>query len=163
LSTLHTNDAPSAVPRLIDMEVEPFLIASSLVLVMAQRLVRKVCDHCKSEITVPESKKVEITESLKTVPSEHLKRINLDLNDMKFYRGLGCDYCNNTGFKGRIAVYEIMEMSDELQKLAIKKVSGNDIFEQAVREGMITMRQDGFIKALQGMTTLDEVYRVTTK
>jgi type IV pilus assembly protein PilB len=163
LSTLHTNDAPSAVPRLIDMNVEPFLIASSLVLVMAQRLVRKVCDHCKSEIDVPDNKKMEIIESLKSVPNEHFKKINLELENMKFYRGLGCDYCHNTGFKGRIAVYEVMEMSDEIQKLAIKKVSGRDILAQAIKEGMITMRQDGFIKALQGMTTLDEVYRVTTK
>ncbi len=163
LSTLHTNDAPSAVPRLIDMEVEPFLIASSLAMVMAQRLVRKVCDHCRSELEIPASKVEEIKQQLMTVPKKHLDMVGVDLNDIKFYKGLGCEYCGNSGFKGRVALYEVMEMTETLQQLTIQKASGNVIFDQAVKEGMITMRQDGFIKSILGVTTLDEVYRVTTK
>ncbi|MBU0648428.1 type II/IV secretion system protein [Patescibacteria group bacterium] len=163
LSTLHTNDAPSAIPRLIDMGIEPFLITSSLVLVMAQRLCRKICDHCRSQIELPVEKAQEIKQYLVNVPEEHIKLVNVDLNKMKFSKGLGCDYCKDTGYKGRIGVYEALEMSEQLQELALKKASGVDIFEKAVEEGMITMRQDAFLKALQGMTTLDEVYRVTTK
>ncbi len=163
LSTLHTNDAPSAIPRLIDMGIEPFLISSSLVLVMAQRLTRKICDHCRTELDIPENKKEEIVAYLQNVPKEHLEKIGIDLQNIKFYRGLGCSYCHNSGYKGRIGVFEVLEISDALHDLTIKKASGVDIFDQAVKEGMITMRQDGFMKAMQGITTLDEVYRVTTK
>lgn len=163
LSTLHTNDAPSAVPRLIDMDIEPFLITSSLILVMAQRLVRKMCDHCRQEVKVPQEKINEVLQTLKNVPKEHLDMLNVDLDNIKFYKGLGCPYCRNSGYAGRIAVFEIMEMTDAIQELAIKKVSGVDIFNQAVKDGMVTMRQDGFLKAMQGITSLDEVYRVTTK
>ncbi len=163
LSTLHTNDAPSAIPRLIDMGIEPFLISSSLVLVMAQRLVRKVCDHCRSEIEVPIEKAKEIVDYLHNVPKEHIEKLGLDLSQPKFYRGLGCTYCHNSGYKSRMGVFEVLEMTEALHDLTIKKSSGVDIFNQAVNEGMITMRQDAFMKALQGITTLDEVYRVTTK
>ncbi|MFA4930421.1 MAG: type II/IV secretion system protein [Patescibacteria group bacterium] len=163
LSTLHTNDAPSAVPRLIDMGIEPFLITSSLVLVMAQRLTRRICDHCKQEVKISEEKVKQIKEELKHVPPEHFQLLGIDMTNMKFYKGLGCDYCQDTGYKGRVAIFEVMEMSETIQDLAIAKSSGIDIFAQAVKEGMITMREDGFVKALQGMTTLDEVYRVTTK
>lgn len=163
LSTLHTNDAPSAIPRLIDMGIEPFLISSSLVLVMAQRLTRKICEHCRAEMEVPAEKVKEIVDYLANVPKEHILKIGLDLNRPKFYHGLGCTYCHNSGYKGRMGVFEVLEMSDALHDLTIKKVSGVEIFDQAVKEGMITMRQDAFLKAMQGITTLEEVYRVTTK
>jgi type II secretory ATPase GspE/PulE/Tfp pilus assembly ATPase PilB-like protein len=143
--------------------VEPFLIASSVAVVLAQRLVRRVCEHCKSEVELPEIKKNEIKKQLEIVPASHLEKIGLDMKEMKFYKGLGCEYCGNSGFKGRISLFEVMEMTESLQQLSIQKSSGNAIFDQAVKEGMITMRQDGFMKALQGITTLDEVYRVTTK
>lgn len=163
LSTLHTNDAPSAVPRLIDMGVEPFLISSSLAMVMAQRLVRRVCNDCKKEIEVTDEVKKKLREELSTVPQEHFDKVGVSLDNMKFYKGLGCDACQNTGFSGRIGIYEVMEMSDTLQDMTVRKESGADLMEQAIKEGMITMRKDGFIKVLQGHTTMDEVYRVTTK
>jgi len=163
LSTLHTNDAPSAVPRLIDMGVEPFLISSSLAMVMAQRLVRRICKNCKKEVEVPEEVRAKLKEELSTVPQEHFDKVGVNLDDIKLYKGLGCDNCQNTGFSGRIGIYEVMEMSNTLQDMTVRKESGTDLMEQALKEGMITMRKDGFIKVLQGHTTMDEVYRVTTE
>jgi len=163
LSTLHTNDAPSAVPRLIDMGVEPFLISSSLAMVMAQRLVRRVCQNCKTEVPISDEVKKLLQSDLTSVPAEHFAKIGIDMNNMKLFKGLGCDQCQNTGYSGRVGIYEVMEMTGELQELAINKASGTELMETAIKQGMITMRKDGFIKALQGLTTLDEVYRVTTK
>ena len=144
-STLHTNNAPSTVTRLIDMGVEPFLVASSLLIVVAQRLVRKVCPYCKEEYR----------------PKEELLKA-LGIEDQKvFYRGKGCNNCRNTGYKGRIALYEIMEVNDEIRKAIVRKEDENIIRELAIKNGMKTLLETGITKAKMGITTVEEVLRVT--
>ncbi|MDH4358532.1 MAG: type II/IV secretion system protein [Candidatus Berkelbacteria bacterium] len=152
LSTLHTNTAAGALPRLYNLGVEPFLITSATNAVIGQRLVRKLCPNCKQETEVPQSVVFET--------KKEFEKINLG-HQIKFYKGRGCDNCKN-GFKGRIGIFEVLPMSDEIANLVISKRSENEIFTQAVKEGMITMRQDGLIKAVKGLTSVDEVFRVTT-
>ncbi len=149
LSTLHTNDAPGTVTRLIDMGVEPFLIASSLLLVVAQRLARKICSNCKKEIQI--DKKV-------------LRRYGVpehELDEFKVFKGEGCDVCNGTGYKGRVALYEIMPMTEELRDIVTRGATTLEIKEIAIKEGMKTLRDVGLMKVNQGITTLEEVSRVT--
>ncbi|GEM_PF-155488 len=161
LSTLHTNDAPGALPRLINMGVEPFLITSSINAIEAQRLVRKICPHCKEEIQLPPPVIQEIKEELGRIPENNAKDRARIKSPMKFYHGRGCDKCQN-GYKGRIGIYEVLPMSDAVEELAISKSAATDIAKQAIDEGMITMKQDGLLKALEGMTTVDEVMRETS-
>ena len=149
-STLHTNDAVSSLTRMIDMGVEPFLISSSIIGVMAQRLVRKICEHCKEEYTPDEN----IFDDL---------QLNIGLPDkksIKLYRGTGCSYCRNTGYHGRTSLFEIIRINDELRSLILKRTSSNEIKEVAIRYGMKTLLDSGIIKALEGITTIDEVFRV---
>ncbi len=146
-STLHTMDAPSAPARLIDMGVEPFLISSALTGVIAQRLVRTICPQCKVEF--------EPTPAL-------LKEVGLDSDKVKkLYRGEGCAFCHNTGYKGRTGIYEVMLMNDEIKRLIINRSSGDEIGRAAERAGMVSLRQDGLQKALNGVTTIEEVLRET--
>ena len=145
-STLHTNNAPATVTRLIDMGVEPFLVSSSLILVVAQRLVRRICQHCKEEIT-PDP--------------EILRALNITDTNAKFYRGKGCPNCRKTGYKGRIAVYEMMEITDEMRKAIVKGAPEDEIREMAKANGMVTLRESGIVKAQKGLTTLEEVLRAT--
>lgn len=160
LSTLHTNDASGALPRLINMGVEPFLITSSINAIIAQRLVRKLCPDCKREKKIPET----IMKDIKNELSKSNNKEVLAYKDqtLKFYEAKGCEKCGNSGYKGRIGLYEVMPMSEKIEDLAVNKMPASEIQEQAIKEGMITMKQDGLIKALQGITTLDEVMRVTT-
>jgi len=145
LSTLHTNDAPGALTRLVDMGVEPFLIASSVVGVVAQRLVRKICEQCKeSYLPAPEV----ITEN--SLPEGTL-----------FYRGKGCEYCRFSGYRGRTAIFEVMKMSERISTLVMKKASSGEIRQVAIREGMKTLFEDGKEKVISGITTLEEVLRVS--
>jgi len=148
LSTLHTNDAAGAIPRLIDMKVEPFLIASSLNLVIAQRLCRKICENCKRQYPVPREIVAEIQREVR------VKKVVL-------YKGQGCSFCNQTGYKGRIAIFEVLPVSERIKDLILKKVSGGVIAQQAIKEGMLTLKQDGIQKALEGITTIEEVWRAT--
>lgn len=158
-STLHTNDAVGAIPRLIDMGIDPFLIVASLNLVMAQRLVRRMCEECKySEVPSPEVAK-DILEQLRGVPEDEL--LGANLKDLRIFRGKGCAACGNTGYKGRIGIYEVLPASKGVQELILAKESGNKIFDLAQKEGMVTLKQDGYVKAIKGITTLEEVYRVT--
>ena len=159
LSTLHTNDATGALPRLINMGVEPFLITSSINAVVGQRLVRKVCDNCREKAEIPPAVKTYVKGELARIPSGQLKE--LDLEQLVFYKGGGCDNCTN-GYSGRIGIFEVMVMSGQIEDLAIKKAPASEIREAAVKDGMITMLQDGLVKALKGITTVDEVMRVTT-
>ncbi|MFA5777494.1 MAG: GspE/PulE family protein [Parcubacteria group bacterium] len=162
-STLHTNDAVGSIPRLIDMGIEPFLLASSLKVVAAQRLVRKICENCKEEIDVPEKIYKKIEQELSIIPKEELKKYGVDLSEkLKFYSGKGCGECGNLGLKGRIAIYEVIEISSSMQELISGK-SGNEVAVkmQAEKEGMITMRQDGLLKVLKGVTVYSEIDRVT--
>jgi len=148
-STLHTNDAASAVTRLIDMGIEPFLVTSSVIAIIAQRLVRVLCPHCK-EVYVPDN--------------ESLNNLGLDKSVLKnnvFYRKKGCNLCMQTGFHGRTAIFEIMTVDDEIRKLVLKTSDANQINELAVKYGMITLQQDGIQKVLAGITTTEEVLRVT--
>lgn len=146
-STLHTNDAPGAVTRLIDMGLEPFLASSSLIGVLAQRLVRKICPDCKEKYT----------------PSkEALADIGLSGEDkLEFYRGKGCDKCMSTGYKGRISIYELMIPDDRIRNAIVAKVSSDDIRKLSVNSGMVTLMQDGIDKIKHGITTVEEVLRVT--
>lgn len=159
LSTLHTNDAAGALPRLINMGVEPFLITSSVNAVIGQRLVRKICDNCRGQTEIPQAVKTFIKRQLSEIPSGQLK--DIDLEQLTFYKGGGCDQCTN-GYNGRIGIYEVLAMNEEVEDLAVRKAPANDIKAAAIKNGMITMIQDGFIKALKGITTIDEVMRVTT-
>ncbi len=149
LSTLHTNDACSAVTRLIDMGVKPFLVASSLRAVLSQRLVRKICSYCK-EAYQP---------SLNELTEVGLKEG--DIPEVTFYRGKGCPKCNQTGFRERIAIFELLLMSEQLRKIIYGKPSSTQIKDIAQKEGMFTLREDGWAKVFAGITTLTEVSRVT--
>lgn len=150
-STLHTNDASSALPRMYNLGVEPFLLTSAINAVIAQRLVRRICPKCKKEVQVPQSVAFQV--------KKELEALNLNM-PIKFYKGEGCAQCKD-GFKGRLGIYEVLKMSGEMEDMVLDKKSSQDIFTQATKEGMITMKQDGLIKAVKGMTTVDEVLRVT--
>jgi len=148
-STLHTNDSPSAITRLRDMGIEPFLIASSINAILAQRLIRIICENCKEEYT-PEP--------------EMLDRIGLkgeEYRDRKVFRGRGCVKCHNTGFKGRRGIFELLHMTQEMKALVLKTSDANQIRHRAIENGMVTLQQDGAQKVLEGITTIEEVYRVS--
>src|SRR5262249_20238792 len=148
LSTIHPNDCPSTVPRLLDMGVPPFLVSSSLLLVLAQRLARKVCRECREAYEADE-------ESL--VPYGHVPR---GLGRISFYRGRGCRTCSFPGMEGRWAVYETVPASAELRDLILRNADGAEIREIAQSQGMQTLRQNGLAKVIEGTTTVDEVLRV---
>jgi general secretion pathway protein E len=148
-STLHTNDAAGTVTRLIDMEIEPFLVSSSVIVVIAQRLVRMLCPDCK-ESYIPDD------ESLATIGIEERM-----LGNHKIYRSKGCPSCMNTGYRGRTAIFEMMIFNDDLKKLILKTSDANQIREAAIKSGMSTLMRDGARKVLEGMTSIEEVYRVT--
>lgn len=161
LSTLHTNDAVGAVPRLIDMKVEPFLLSSSLSLVVAQRLVRLSCSHCLTEETVSPDIINEIKQLMTQVPADILKdRLpGYDPEKLKFTRGTGCPYCGQTGYHSRSVIAEVLEINDQVREMILEHASFNQESVKATQP-FITMEQDGFIKALQGLTTVEEVLRV---
>jgi type IV pilus assembly protein PilB len=151
LSTLHTNDAPSTINRLMNMGIEPFLVASSLNLVCAQRLVRRICTNCKVEDQI-------------TPPA--LEQIGFDAQlaqTVKPKKGTGCDKCNKTGYKGRVGLYEVMEITDELRELILVGASALELRRKAIEEGMITLRGSGLRKVTEGVTTIEEVLRETVK
>ncbi|MBI2415291.1 MAG: type II/IV secretion system protein [Candidatus Kerfeldbacteria bacterium] len=163
LSTLHTNDAFGAIPRLMDMKVEPFLIASSLNLVVAQRLVRKLCQYCKELVTVDKSREQEIVHEIKKMPTQFLPRDVSLLPPFAIYQGHGCNHCEDTGYHGRVAINEVLENTRELSKIIGEGQAGDiDIVQQEfLRQGMFTVRQDGLIKVFRGLTTLEEVWNAT--
>ena len=185
LSTLHTNSAPETVTRLMDMGLEPFNVASALNLVLAQRLVRRICSNCKERYTPNElelgAAKVKTTttlrdlkftpESIENAKSKAtkeaaplLKNATLDtpISELPFFRGRGCDQCAGTGLKGRQGVYEVMPMSPNLRKLILMNVGAVEIRDAAVEEGMLTLRMDGWMKIMKGITTLEQVIRETS-
>ena len=174
LSTLHTNSASGVLPRLKDMQVEPFLIASTVNTVIGQRLVRKICDKCKEQYKPSETELASIKECLKNVlpkkddprASEKLEDVGydnlpfIDSGDYNLYKGKGCDNCHGTGYQGRVGVYEVFSITQDLEKLLLQEVTSSEIQNEAVKEGMVTMKQDGYLKALSGITSLKEVARV---
>ena len=149
LSTLHTNDAPSTISRLVNMGIEPFLVATSVNLIQAQRLIRRVCSGCKEEVHYPAEALVEIG-----FPADEAKTL-------KMYRGRGCEICLNTGYKGRIGLYEVMEVTDELRELIIIGASAIELRRKAIDLGMITLRESGLYKLREGVTTVEEVVKET--
>lgn len=171
LSTLHTNNAPAAFPRLLDMGAEPFLIASTVNVVIAQRLVRHLCPNCRAEYKLNEKEikslqdnfdMEEILNFLKT--SEQLKEIIKSgdkWKDIKFYRAKGCEQCNNEGYHGRMGIYEVLENDSDVEKLISQSSSTETIEKKAKENGMVNMAEDGFVKAAQGITTIEEILRVT--
>ncbi len=149
LSTLHTNDAPSTVNRLMNMGIEPYLVATSVHLICAQRLVRRLCKECKEEVAMPPQALIDIGYAPDETPS------------VKLYKGRGCNVCNNTGYKGRVGLYEVMEISDALREMILTGASSIEIKNKAQEEGMISLRGSGLRKIKAGMTTVEEVVRET--
>jgi type IV pilus assembly protein PilB len=150
LSTLHTNDAPSTISRLVNMGIEPFLVATSVNIIQAQRLIRRICSNCKEEDS--------------SMPVEGLVEIGFtkeEAADLKIYKGKGCTTCNNTGFKGRVGLYEVMEITDELRELIIIGASAMELRRKAIDLGMITLRESGLCKIREGITTIEEVVKET--
>ena len=149
LSTLHTNDAPSTISRLMNMGIEPFLVATSVNLICAQRLVRRICTNCKEELEIPEQALIDAgfgRDEVKTT---------------KIYHGKGCSTCGKRGYKGRTGLYEVMEINDELRELILVGASALELKKKAIEQGMITLRRSGLIKSAAGLTTLEEVLRET--
>ncbi len=149
LSTLHTNDAPSTITRMIDMGIEPFNVSSAVNLIVAQRLVRRICSNCKGEHQYSD---------------DELKALGTTRNDWEgvtFYKGKGCDQCNSSGYKGRAGLYEVMALTPELRRQILKGASTAELQEQAVSDGMLTLRMDGIVKIRKGVTTLEEVVKET--
>jgi len=151
LSTLHTNDAPSTVNRLMNMGIEPFLVASSVHLICAQRLARRVCSNCKEPSPMPAAALMQAGFNEE------------DANSITPFKGAGCDRCNTTGYKGRVGLYEVMEIGDELRELILVGASGLELRRKAIEEGMLTLRMSGLRKVKEGMTTVEEVVRETVK
>jgi len=149
LSTVHTNDAPSTVNRLLNMGIEPFLITSSVNLIMAQRLARVVCPKCREPHELPASVMIDLG-----VPEEKAR-------DITGFRGTGCQNCGGTGFRGRSALYEVMRMTDGIRELVLSGASSAEVKRHAIEEGMRTLRQSGVEKIIEGLTTVEEVMRVT--
>ena len=164
LSTLHANDAFGAVPRLIDMKVAPFLLASSINAVIAQRLVRKICTHCREQIILSENLEKSVEDVLK---NENIEGFNLeDYRDsktghLKFYRGKGCSRCGQEGYKGRLAIFEALDITDEMKDIITESSNEEEIEKEIERQKMIKIVRDGYIKALRGETTMEEVLRVS--
>jgi type IV pilus assembly protein PilB len=153
LSTLHTNDAPSTVSRLVNMGIEPFLVGTGVNLIAAQRLVRRVCAHCKTDVT-------------KDIHSQSLVEAGFEpgeLVELRVLRGRGCVACSGTGFKGRVGLYEVMEMSEGIRDLVMVGATAVDLKKKALEEGMLTLRMSGLEKIRQGITSLEEVLRETVR
>jgi len=149
LSTVHTNDAPGTVTRLIDMGIEPFLISSAVILILAQRLIRKICMECREPIKVHPQLLIDLgvsPDEVKTFP---------------VYKGKGCSICNNTGYKGRVGLYEVMAIKEEIKELILSRASTSEVKKEAMRLGMKTLRQSGIVKIREGLTSIEEVLRST--
>jgi len=184
LSTLHTNSAPETVTRLLDMGLEPFNVASALNLVLAQRLVRRICSQCKVKYTPDDSEisgmkvtrattlgELKFTqEALDNARSRatpeaapHLEGLSLDttIGQLPYFKGRGCDTCAGTGLKGRQGLYEVMFMTPRIRRLILQNLGAGEIRDGAIEEGMLTLRMDGWLKVLKGITTLEQVIRET--
>ena len=155
VSTLHTNDAATSLPRLVDMKIEPFLVASTANIIMAQRLIRKICDMCKTTLDVA------YEDLIKNLPEDTVKKHFGVNKKLRVYTGAGCKICHNTGYLGRVGIFEVLEVSKEIRKLIVEKADSDLISQQARKEGMTTMLDDGLNKVIQGVTTIQEVLRVT--
>jgi len=149
LSTLHTNDAPSTINRLMNMGIEPFLVATSVQLIAAQRLARRICTQCREEVDVQPQALLNIGYKKE------------ELGTFKVFKGRGCEKCNNTGYKGRVGLVEVMAIDDDLRDMILSGGSAIDIKKRAIENGMITLRRSGLVKIKEGITTIEEVVRET--
>jgi type II secretory ATPase GspE/PulE/Tfp pilus assembly ATPase PilB-like protein len=161
LSTLHTNNAPSTVPRLIDMGIKPFIIAPAINLIIAQRLVRVVCKECAETYSPDQALRDRIRDAMLSTVHEVFDPAVLDDKELKFKRSKGCPVCHGTGFKGRVGIFEVMPVTGPVEELVLQAVDSNKLLEAALKAGMTTIKQDGFIKVIEGITTIEEVARVT--
>lgn len=152
-STLHTSSAAGALPRMLDMKAEPYLLASTITAIVAQRVARKVCQYCKKSY-VPDKATVE---DFKQVLGKLLPTTN---NELTFYKGEGCTQCGNTGYLGRIGIFEVLPVSEKIGRLILEQSAASEIEKQAVEEGMVSMKQDGYLKVVEGISTLEEILRV---
>lgn len=152
LSTLHTNSAAGAIPRFLDMGAQGFLLASTVNIIIAQRLVRRICTNCISRI--------QPTQEMKLLIENHVKG---DINIADFFSGKGCNECDGTGYKGRVGIYEVIEVTNEIKELITNKSSEEKILKQATKQGMTTLMIDGLNKVSAGITTIEEVVRVTSE
>jgi type IV pilus assembly protein PilB len=185
LSTLHTNSAPETVTRLLDMGLEPFNVASAINLILAQRLVRRICSNCKTQYDPPPEelagakvtrnttmRDLKFTEEAlhnakaKATPEAmpFMEKLSLDtkISEIGFFKGKGCDACNGTGLKGRQGVYEVLVMSQAIRKLVMQNVGANEIRDLAIEEGMLTLRMDAWLKVIKGITTTEQMIRETS-
>jgi type IV pilus assembly protein PilB len=147
MSTLHTNDAPSTINRLMNMGIEPFLVATSVNLIVAQRLIRRICNNCKEEEDAPLQALLNVGFSEAEAP------------EIQLYRGRGCDVCNQRGYKGRVALFEVMAISDDIRELILSGATAVELRRKALEEGMIGLRQSGLQKIRDGVTSIEEVVR----
>ena len=171
LSTLHTNSAAATLPRLIDMGAEPFLIASTVNVIIAQRLVRKLCNDCKKEYKMNAKELQSLKESyamdeILTVlkKDENLNKKLKDKKDWKevtLYKSVGCEHCHQEGYHGRSGIFEVLEVDEEIKKMISQKAASEEIEKKAREKGMFTMVEDGFFKAISGITSVEEILRVT--
>ncbi|OQX70996.1 hypothetical protein B6D52_02905 [Candidatus Parcubacteria bacterium 4484_255] len=164
LSTLHANDAFGAIPRLMDMKVPPFLLASSINVIIAQRLVRKICPHCREQVILSENVEREIEKILsgnKIDGFDLEKYRDSQTGHLKFYRGKGCPRCNQEGYKGRVAIFEALELTDEMQNIVMRGCKKTEVDKELERQQMIKILEDGYIKVLKGETTVEEILRVS--
>jgi type IV pilus assembly protein PilB len=159
LSTIHTNNALGVIPRLIDLKIKPYLIPPTLSIALAQRLVRVLCPDCKKKIKPSEETKDIIIKELESLPVLAKKYVKIP-KDFSVWAAVGCKKCNGGGYTGRSGVFEILEMTDQLAEITLREPSEIKIEEEAKRQGMITMKQDGILKVLEGITTLEEILRM---
>ena len=160
LSTLHTNSAPETVTRLLEMGLDPYSFSDSLVCVLAQRLARRLCKDCKETFVPSET---EYEELLDEYGSIEFANTGMDRTNVVMFRAIGCDRCNHTGYRGRLGIHEVLECTDELKRLIKRRADTDNVREQATRDGMTTLKQDGILKILHGYTDIHEVRRVCIK
>jgi type IV pilus assembly protein PilB len=162
LSTLHTNNAVGVIPRLIDMGVDPFLVGPTLRLAIAQRLVRRLCPHCKKKVVATDSQRELIQKNYQSLPAHLQKKYTLP-DPLYIYQPVGCESCNFSGYKGRLGVFEVLKMTERLADVLLKSASEEKVSEEAKQQQMITMRQSGLIRVVEGITSIEEVIRTTTE
>ena len=156
LSTLHTNNAIGVIPRLLDLDVDSYLLPSSLNLMVAQRLARRLCPECKKKVLATEKEQQIIEESLSALSKEAKEKLSFQ-KPYHVYKTKGCPTCNNKGYMGRVAIFEVMRMTPELEQIILSQPSQERLFTEAKRQGMITLQQDGVLKALAGLLSLEEI------
>jgi type IV pilus assembly protein PilB len=158
LSTIHTNDAAGTIPRLVDLGVKPETVAPAMTMAMGQRLLRKLCESCKKKVPLEAKDEEKLREQTRAIR----ERFQLPAADatLSIFGPVGCAECNNIGYKGRIGVYEVFEVTRDMERLILDEASVTDIRDLAIKEGMVTMLQDGYLKVIQGITSIEEIHRV---